>query len=275
MSKVLVTDTHLTDIANAIRNKNGSSDTYKPSEMASAISSITTGDTTIEDGLLNKTLSGDYVNDRVTTIGYGSLSGQKSLTSISLPNLIRVEERALFNCAGATTINMPNVEYIGNYGVASCGTLTEVYLPKVITLGTSAFYQDRKVTSVYAPLVETISTHAFRYCPLQEEVRFPCLTSIGDYAFQGCTNVKILDLNVIPKIGAYSLKDCTSLETLILRKTDDICTLANTTNALTGTPIANGTGYVYVPDDLVDSYKAYTNWSVYADQIKPLTELEG
>ena len=38
MSKVLVTDTHLTDIANAIRDKNGSTDTYKPSEMANAIS---------------------------------------------------------------------------------------------------------------------------------------------------------------------------------------------------------------------------------------------
>ena len=43
MAKVLVTDTHLTDIASAIRNKNGTSDTYKPSEMANAIESIETG----------------------------------------------------------------------------------------------------------------------------------------------------------------------------------------------------------------------------------------
>ena len=43
MAKVLVTDTHLTDIANAIRDKNGSTDTYKPSEMANAISNIETG----------------------------------------------------------------------------------------------------------------------------------------------------------------------------------------------------------------------------------------
>ncbi len=45
MGKVLVTDTHLTNIANAIRSKNGTSNTYKPSEMASAIENIETGGT--------------------------------------------------------------------------------------------------------------------------------------------------------------------------------------------------------------------------------------
>ena len=31
--------------------------------------------------------------------------------------------------------------------------------------------------------------------------------------------------------------------------------------------------FFYVPDDLVDSYKEATNWSTYADQIKPISEL--
>lgn len=31
-------------------------------------------------------------------------------------------------------------------------------------------------------------------------------------------------------------------------------------------------GYIYVPDALVDSYKAATNWSTYASQIRPLSE---
>lgn len=37
MSKVLVSSSNLTNIANAIREKNGSTDTYKPREMAGAI----------------------------------------------------------------------------------------------------------------------------------------------------------------------------------------------------------------------------------------------
>lgn len=37
MTKVLVTDTYLEDIADSIRAKNGSSDTYTPSQMSTAI----------------------------------------------------------------------------------------------------------------------------------------------------------------------------------------------------------------------------------------------
>ena len=40
MAKVIVTDTNLTNIANAIRTKNGSTDTYTPGAMPSAILAI-------------------------------------------------------------------------------------------------------------------------------------------------------------------------------------------------------------------------------------------
>lgn len=43
MAKVAVTETYLTDIADAIRQKTGSVDTYKPSEMAGAILDIPSG----------------------------------------------------------------------------------------------------------------------------------------------------------------------------------------------------------------------------------------
>lgn len=40
MSKVLVSEENLTNIANAIREKNQTETTYKPSEMAGAIQEI-------------------------------------------------------------------------------------------------------------------------------------------------------------------------------------------------------------------------------------------
>lgn len=42
MTKVLVTDTYLEDIADAIRDKTGGSDTYTPSQMATAINNLST-----------------------------------------------------------------------------------------------------------------------------------------------------------------------------------------------------------------------------------------
>lgn len=43
MANVFIKDTNLTNIANTIRGKNGSSDMYKPSEMAVAIEALSVG----------------------------------------------------------------------------------------------------------------------------------------------------------------------------------------------------------------------------------------
>lgn len=44
-------------------------------------------------------------------------------------------------------------------------------------------------------------------------------------------------------------------------------------NVFNATPIAYGTGYIYVPDDLVAQYKVATNWATFASQIKGLSEI--
>lgn len=69
---------------------------------------------------------------------------------------------------------------------------------------------------------------------------------------------------------ANAFYNCSSLEALIIRGTNVMTN--SSTGTFTGSAIAKGTGYIYVPDALVDSYKTATNWSVYADQIKPLSE---
>ena len=60
MAKVLVNESSLTGIADAIRGKNGSTDTYKPSEMAAAITAISGGgaEPVIEE--LSITANGTY-----------------------------------------------------------------------------------------------------------------------------------------------------------------------------------------------------------------------
>lgn len=46
----------------------------------------------------------------------------------------------------------------------------------------------------------------------------------------------------------------------------------NATPEFYNTPIANGTGFVYIPDYKVEEVKAMTKWSTYASQIKPISE---
>jgi hypothetical protein len=57
---------------------------------------------------------------------------------------------------------------------------------------------------------------------------------------------------------------------LILRNTGEVCSLG--TNAFDSSGVTNGTGYIYVPRALVDSYKADTNWSTYASQIRAIED---
>ena len=60
MSKKAITETYLEQIANSIRDKNGTQNTYTPSQMSGAIDDITVGDTseyfnnTISNGNWNK-----------------------------------------------------------------------------------------------------------------------------------------------------------------------------------------------------------------------------
>ena len=104
-----------------------------------------------------------------------------------------------------------------------------------------------------------------------EELSDGALTNINSYAFYSCTKLKSINLPVCTSIGTYAFFSCTKLTSIKLANTSKICTLSNS-SAFKNTPIANKVGYIYVPDELVEQYKTATNWSVYASQIKPLSE---
>lgn len=93
--------------------------------------------------------------------------------------------------------------------------------------------------------------------------------------FQYCNNLTTIDLSnfdtsYVLETG-YMFRSCTNLATIIINR-QDVFKMSNV-NMFSDTPIEKGTGYVYVPDNMVDIYKTATNWSTYADQIRPISEL--
>lgn len=89
-------------------------------------------------------------------------------------------------------------------------------------------------------------------------------------SFYKCINLAKIEFDVLEEINDADFRQCSALTTVIIR-TPAVCTLS-TSNAFKETPIESGTGYIYVPAALVDSYKAATNWSVYADQIRAIED---
>ena len=126
---------------------------------------------------------------------------------------------------------------------------------------------------LYLPVIENIGSTCFSYS-LIKEMNFPKLNTISSQAFYNCKNLEKIELYVLKSISTNAFQYCSKLNTVILRNTMMV-TLSNV-NAFDSTPIKTSTtsGFIYVPDDLVESYKTATNWVTYASKIKPLSELE-
>lgn len=126
------------------------------------------------------------------------------------------------------------------------------------------------IYSVYAPLVKIIGKNALFNCISLQSVYFPSAKTIGDNALYNCISLQQLELPCVTSIGNYAMYQCFNLKTVKLGA-NQVATISNS-RVFAYTPIANGTGYIYVPDELVEDYKTATNWSVYADQIRPMSE---
>lgn len=171
-----------------------------------------------------------------------------------------------------------------------CGSLTDVSkinwnMPKITGTGLTNVFQNCKKLetadlSAMKPSSGTTSVGSmFRGCAALTNVKLPdfSIAPIANtsYMFYGCTNLKKLDLSSFDgsKITntSYMLYNCKNLETLII----DNPKVFKVTSALTfnGSGIASGLTSVYVPDNLVDTYKSSDYWSTYPDVIKPISEM--
>ena len=89
-------------------------------------------------------------------------------------------------------------------------------------------------------------------------------------SFMGCSNLAKIDFDVLEEMKDADFYQCSALTAVIIRS-PAVCTMSDS-NAFKSTPIASGSGYIYVPAALVDSYKAATNWTKYANQIRAIED---
>lgn len=192
----------------------------------------------------------DFVNT-VDSIGDEALAGSiidKSITEILDNYATRIGYSAFYKCFALTTANFPAVTKVDNYAFYNCFALATVDFPAATSIGNYTFYD----------------------CSALTTVGFPVATSIGSNAFYGCSNLTTVDLPTVASISANAFYNCSKLTSLILRS-GVMAKLVNA-SAFTRTPIASGTGYIYVPATLVDSYKAANNWSTFAAQFRSLED---
>lgn len=171
MSKVLVTESYLTDIGNAIRSKNGGSTRYKPSEMAAAINNIKTQDNTAVNGIIGRTISGDYTNNEARSVGKYAFAFCSNLKTVTMANATDISTNAFYSCTGLISANFPNVKTVYSSAFNSSG-LTSITFNKLVTLGSnsdySGIFEGTPMTSISMPsTIKTIGLYALSYSSIK------------------------------------------------------------------------------------------------------------
>jgi len=280
MAMKLYSDSDISDIADAIRSKNGSSDTYKVSQMASAIQAIPNSYSQSDEGkvvsngaLVAQTSDTVTANDTYDTTLINSLtvnvSGSSGFSAddiairtgisgdVVLENATVIKDSA-FRYTAITSLTGNAVATVEGSAVRNISTLTSLNLPNLTSMlasGSSIFADNPALTSVAFPKLESLG---------------------GAYIFSNDTSLAVCDLGLIGSTKNYLFNNCGALRTLILRKTGSICTTswmnANVFGGIYNNPTQST---IYVPQALISTYETATNWSTLKGMGVTFAKIEG
>ncbi len=173
------------------------------------------------------------IPEGVTSIGYYSLSYNKSMTSVILPSsLTTIGQSAFVLCEALKELFIPkNVSSIGNEALASCAITNlsvAVDSPYLKVVGGVLMTKDNRrviccprdtpVSNVVLPDgVLEIGNHAFRDCSQISQITLPdTITNIESSAFlycDGLTSVELPDL--LLNLGSFAFYGCHNLSNIV------------------------------------------------------------
>ena len=237
-----------------------------------------------------------YSDTSNVTRMYHMFSHCQNLTTIPQLDTSKVTnmEGMFYECKNLTTIPQLDTSKVTHMGQMFyyCQNLTTV--PQLdlssCTYMTSMFYVCKALTSV--SLLNTMKVEqmasVFRSCYNLATIKLDTskATNIAQMFYE-CYKLSTIDFTHMNITNVYAsdyfANSCYSLKKLIIRNMDTIPTLNS--NALYGCYHFYGTqndtynpdglkdGIIYVPDNKVEELKTATNWSVFADNIFPLSLL--
>lgn len=226
------------------------------------------GDDAVVDSIINRTIT-EFKDDKVSNVGKHAFAQCQALTEVDVPAATKLWDAAFQYCTSLKTINAPLCTELGAQAFQYSG-IESVSFPLVTLFGSSVLSQCKSLKIANFPAAPDVASNLFNNCSALETVNFPIATIIRSNAFERCSSLTKLDFPLVSRINSGAFAYCTSLKALVLRN-ETVCTL-DAIAILSTCPIADGTGYIYVPSALIESYKAAANWSTYANQFRNLEE---
>ena len=221
------------------------------------------------DGLVAHSLE-DFEDSRIKYIRQYAFRYNDGLKSVNLPNVVKISIKAFINCNNLEMVILPKLSFLSSSDFGYCYKLKTFDTTNVTSLsGSYIFERCFSLNDLNLLNVTEVDDHALANTGLGM-IMLPNATSISIYISASSTQTSTIDLSKKITLNSSTFNSAYSLVHLILRS-DTLCPLS-ATSAFTQTPIANGLGWIYVPSDLVESYKTASNWSTYANQIVSLDE---
>lgn len=200
-----------------------------------------------------------------TSIGYSAFTSCYNISYVSLPKCSIISEAVFANCSSLEDISLPACEIVQSRAFMSTG-LSSVYLPSCKTVYSSAFSGCSSLISVDLPVCSFIGNYAFGWCYSLTDVVVPLVQTISSYAFYSCSSLSEISLPVCSIISALAFSGCLLLSQMTIG-TDTYIIASYGNNCLSGTPLVNGVGSIYVPACNYDRYVVANGWSSISARI--------
>ena len=156
-------------------------------------------------------------------------------------------------------------------GVDSSPSITKYETQSDGNIREYAFCYCYYLTQVDIPNISCVKDNAFYFCKGLEQIELPSVKLLGNNVFSYASSLnKIVVQGNTAQIGTKCFNQ-TSLTALVLNGSTAVPTLLSS-SAFSNTPIASGTGYIYVPQALIEQYKVATNWATYANQFRAIED---
>ena len=185
---------------------------------------------------------------------------------------LEVTENGTHDVTAYQSVNV-NVEASGGSSDAEIGlltrTITEYSNPTLTKLGAYAM-SGMPITRLYLPALKEIAGYAFYECTSLTDVVFPSLIEVPYNGMRQYKGLVKADFHVLSSIKQNAFYQCTNLETLIIRS-PKVCNIVTGT-IFNSSKIQSGTGYIYVPAALIDSYKTASGWTAFANQFRAIED---
>lgn len=202
------------------------------------------------------------INNTILYKYKGSITGTYTVPS----NITYISGSCFKDKNGLTGVVWPNSLYIIPNACFQNSGLTSFDLTGIVTIESNAF-RNSKLTSIVIPnSVTTLRDNCFYQCPDLTSITIGTgVISLGRNIFSMCSSLETLVIpSNVKSLERDTLTDCTSLQWVRLEST----TMVSLNNA----SCFNNTNncIIYVPSDLVDTYKGDSKWSSLASRIQAI-----